>query len=360
MTDTLLHDTALLARAAASEDRGVREQLTLAVAENCAARDVSRTASGGFVAELLLDLARSAARDIKLRLAEILAESAWAPHDVVVFLANEEIDVARAVIAASPQLFDDDLVAIAHDATLDHRVAIAGRPTVSQSVADALAAKAEAAVLTALTENHGARLSRPTLEICVDAARAHEPIREPLSRRAELDEALALDLCAIAGEAVRAALVARFEIDPEKLKAALSRAVKDSARGAEPNDPDAAAVRLVAKLADAGRLEAGFAVRAAREGRLAIFDHAVARLAGVTPNQIRQAIDIGGMWAGALACRAARIDRGAFQVVHSAFADAGRAPRRLSSDAERAAANVFVSMTPSAAADALRRIAAGD
>jgi len=97
-----------------------------------------------------------------------------------------------------------------------------------------------------------------------------------------------------------------------------ARAFIDRLYGALEGDDGGAAgeQRLVDKLAQADRLRPGFLLRALKDGRLGLFEAALARLGGFERRDIGRAImseDHPEMLA--LACAAVGIDRGAFPTI---------------------------------------------
>ena len=73
--------------------------------------------------------------------------------------------------------------------------------------------------------------------------------------------------------------------------------------------------RLVDKLASAGQLRPSYLVRALREGRLSLFAAALARLGGLEPEQVSQAIDSARPELLQQACAGVGIDRSAFPAI---------------------------------------------
>ena len=100
--------------------------------------------------------------EIKARaeLARRLAPVANAPPATVRSLANDvSIAVAGPILAQSPRLTDDDLLAIAAHDSQDRLLAISKRATVSEQVSDLLVDRGNRAVVLAVTQNEGARFS---------------------------------------------------------------------------------------------------------------------------------------------------------------------------------------------------------
>ena len=82
-----------------------------------------------------------------------------------------------------------------------------------------------------------------------------------------------------------------------------------------------------------GALTGNYALTALRAGKFAIFDHAVARLCGLTPAQWRVALTMGGVRAAAMACQASGLDRTDYPTVHRALQRTGRMHQQLEGEA---------------------------
>ncbi|MBX4158863.1 DUF2336 domain-containing protein, partial [Lactiplantibacillus plantarum] len=113
------------------------------------------------LSDIFLTLAAQAERDIRLALAERIADAEWAPPALVNMLALDEIDIARPVIAASPLLKDADLIRLLIEATLEHQIAVARRPRLSGPVCDAIVDRGEAVTMTALAFRRAAARATP-------------------------------------------------------------------------------------------------------------------------------------------------------------------------------------------------------
>ena len=70
--------------------------------------------------------------------------------------------------------------------------------------------------------------------------------------------------------------------------------------------------RLVAKLKASNQLRPGYLIRAIREGRLTLFQHALAELGGFSAAQVRRAMQSESANPLLLACASVGIDRAVF------------------------------------------------
>ena len=306
-----------LARSRIPDDR---RRLLMGIADLCEGSAEEIRTAQEIVSDVFLTLVRQAEHDIRKALAERLAEAAWAPASLVNILALDEIEIARPIIAKSPILKDQDLIRLLVEATVEHQIEGARRPRVGATVVDAILDRAEPAVLTALAGNPTADISEPGVRKLVEASRRIAGLRAPLIRHPKLNEELAQQLYAWVGQALRQAIGERFRIDPKALDAAMADALKTAGRPASNEwqapapDPerDEMERRLIAKLDAAGQLSSGYVVRAAREGRVSLFENALAVLGGFSVEDVRRASAARDAEPLALACAAVGIDRAAF------------------------------------------------
>jgi uncharacterized protein (DUF2336 family) len=304
-----------------------REQLMLGLASLCQGADTNGMTQSEAVQEMVNDifmaLVVEAERDIRARLAKKLATAKWAPKALINVLALDDIEIARPIIASSPVLGDAELIRLLVEATIEHQIEVARRPTLGPLVVNAIIAQDEPAVLTALAANETARISPDGMAHLVEASRRTPSLRPAPARHPRLTAPLAERLYIWVGQALRAALVSRFPIDAEALDHAIAEAVGGAYADpfAEPTSTPAAEPgaeqeemerRLIAKLDSSGQLRPGYLVRALQEGRLSLFTVALATLGRFETNHVQRVIDSDRPELLGLACAAVGIDRSVF------------------------------------------------
>ena len=308
----------VLIRLAHSRSQDDRQRLLMGVADLV---EASGQSSSDIVTDLFMTLVGQVEKEIRQALSERLAEAEWAPPALINILALDEIEIARPVIAKSPLLKDQDLLRLLMESTVEHQIEVARRPRVGATVVDAILDKSEPAVLTALAGNPSADITEPGFKRLVEASRRIAALRAPLTRHPRLNEDLAKQLYAWVGQALRQAIGERFRIDADELDDAIAAAVRNASTGGVPVahqpirvDPerDEMERRLIAKLDAAGQLRPGYLVRAAREGRISLFENALAVLGGYSVQDIRRAVASNDADLLALACASVGIDRAVF------------------------------------------------
>src|SRR5271170_8072260 len=136
-----MSDMGRLAQLAANPQSGAsREEIYLAVASlyriqgaglNSHERDLMR--------EILRRLTRDVEMAIRIALAQRLAEDASVPHDLILLLVDDSIEVARPLILHSPLLTEADSLRLIAQADEAHQEAVATRSHIGLPVTEALA-----------------------------------------------------------------------------------------------------------------------------------------------------------------------------------------------------------------------------
>lgn len=353
-----LSDMGRLAQLAMNPKGGAsREEIYLAVASlyriqgaglNNRERDLMR--------EILRRLTRDVEMAIRIALAERLADDASAPHDLILLLVDDRIEVARPIILRSPLLTDRDALKLIAEAGIGHQEAVAGRPNIGMSVTDALVKCEAKSVLVALVRNATARLSDAAYRTLVDRSRDIADLQEPLVHRADLPVELANRMCAWVSDTLKVYITSNYPMAPGQVDAALSEAAQ--ALGREPvgpTDPPAdSAQKLVEKLAASGQLKAGFLMRVLSQGQIDLFDLAFSRMLQVDLARFRRLFYEEGIEQVALACRAAGIDKSVFATVFNLSRQARNEAASLSRADIDVAGAVFSEFTKISALDQLR------
>jgi uncharacterized protein (DUF2336 family) len=239
------------------------------------------------ITDILEKLIREVSRDIRRRLAVRLAEAPGTPRELAVLLANDEIDVASPILLKSRVLEDVDLIEIVRSRSRQHLLAIAMRRDLSTAVADALVESGEKDVIRTLIENEDSRISQATLAYLVEQSRTVDEFQEPLVRRRDLPPELARRMCYWVSAAIRETILARFDIDPEKLDDALEPIARDEA-SREPAEASNAGAALAGTLSEANQLSPRLLMQTLRRGEIPLFESMLSRMAELRPALIRR------------------------------------------------------------------------
>jgi uncharacterized protein (DUF2336 family) len=165
---------------------------------------------------------------VRRTLAERLAEQPDAPKDLVVTLANCEIEVAHPILLKSEVLKDPELIEIVQHRTMEHQVAIAMRPNVSEQVSDALVETDNEEAITTLLSNQSALISNSTMNDLVEQSGQVPGYQGPLVRRHDLSPELGRKLYWGVSAALRQDILEKFDLDSGDIDEAMEAAVKDA------------------------------------------------------------------------------------------------------------------------------------
>lgn len=333
-----------------------RGELYTAIATAMTARTgATSPAEDRLLAEVMGRLTHQVEMSVRLALADRLAERPDAPHELILMLANDAIDVARPVLTHSTVLTEDDLAGLISASSTVHHEVIAGRPDVSLRLSAMLSQSPADHVVLALLKNHRAQIAETSLQEIAARSRTAAELQSALAVRPDLSQDLAQRLCGFVSQELAAFIGQRFNIDAAALSPALNMAAADAhaqltqATGAQ---------RMVEKLFLSGQLKPAFAVRALTQGQLDVFEYAAARLIGAPPDAFAALMRKGDAAFLALVCQAIGIDRSAFATLFQKLESARGGQGILGSDERRRADEIFQGISRNAAREALQRRAA--
>lgn len=343
------------------KDRASREEIYLAVASlyriqgaelNGRERDLMR--------EILRRLTRDVEMAVRIALAQRLADDITAPHDLILLLVDDAIEVARPLILRSPVLSERDMLRVIEKSSVGHQEAVAGRPHIGMPVTDELAKSQSESVLVALVRNATAKISDAAYHALVERSRAITGLQEPLLKRTDLPVALAHRMSAWVSDALKTYIQTNYKIAPARIDNALSEAAEALQRppGTLSDPPADSAQKLIEKLAISGQLKAGFLMRVLSQGQIDLFELAFARLLEVDLSRFRLMFYDGGVRIVALACRAGGIDKAAFPTVFNLSRQARQRSESLGRPQINEAEEVFSGFTRPSALAELRGLAA--
>lgn len=354
-----MSDMSRLAQLAANPQDTTREEIYLAVASlyrvqgaylNERERDLMR--------DILRRLTRDVEMAIRIALAERLADDTTAPNELITLLADDTIEVARPVILRSPLLTDADMLRLIAESSVGHQEAVAARPHIGETITEALAKCAAESVLVTLVRNATARISPATYEVLVDKSRLIINLQEPIAQRNDLPPVLATRMCEWVSETLKTYIIQNFVIEPERLDAAMAKAVTTVQSEPPPpkNAPADSANKLIDKLHAAGQLKAGFLLRVLHQGQIDLFDLAFARLLDLPLTEMRQNLYERGPRTVALACRSVGIDRCVFATVFNLSHQARLMKPHLTPEDMKLVESVFNAFGKTEASDELHKL----
>lgn len=257
--------------------------------------DVLSDSERSIAEQIIRAMARDAVVRVRQSLAENLKSSANLPRDVALTLAKDVEAVALPILSVSQVLTDQDLLEVVRAGTEAKQAAIAGRPSVSPQVADAIVESASEAAVAALVANEGAQLGEGTLGRVIDRFGSSEAVQAPLVQRTKLPITIAERLVAVVSEQMRQYLVAHHELSPKTAADLILQSRERATVTLLNGESDEVALeRLVVQLSRSGRLTPPLLVRALCMGDIAFFEAALSHLANVPVTNARLLIhDVG-------------------------------------------------------------------
>lgn len=282
------------------------------------------------MSDILGKLVSQVETDIKKELASVLVSENIELPEIILKLANDQVEIARPLLEQSTLLRDPDLIQIIRMRTDEHRMAIAMREEISEPISNALVEFGSEDVIEILLNNHDAALSERAMEYLVAESRRIDRFQEPLIRRADLPGDLAYRMFWWVSAALRKHILSDFDVDPVVFDRAVRRAASVAIV-----DQDASqstyvkAQHLVHRMAESGELSVQFLMNALRQQRVAVFVAGMAELAGVNfQTAWRIFSDTGGETFAVLA-KAVGIERSQFTSIYLLVVQArdGSAPK---------------------------------
>ncbi len=275
-----------------------------------------------YFGDIMEKVAYDLEEQVRIDLAQRLADEDAAPPDLIRRLAKDEIDVATPIIENSSILNDEDLVEIAQTKSQDHLMAMTRRNDISETVSDALVSHGSDEVVEGVVRNSGANISQTTMERVVERSYKSERLQAPILERPDLPFEIMQDMFDHVSLELRQKILKQTkEVAPEHLDKMLAEARakfdrKGKVRGKILSKPEL----YVQNLEDKGELSEGTLITLIRSNKMPEFLVAFSRLTGVdaaTANRLTQDISGEGL---AIACKATGFDRSVFSSILMALA----------------------------------------
>lgn len=244
------------------------------------------------------EIVRLMAKDVEVSVRESLAKNLRSavrlPHDVAVQLANDVESVALPILQECEVLTDSDLLSIVSKGSPEKQGAIAGRPSVSVDVSDALIVKADEKTVTTLMSNKGAKIANNSYDMAMKRFEDSEHVKDAMVKRDILPITVAERLTTLVSDRLRDYLVSHHELSPsvaaDLVLQTRERAVVEMASGSS----EAEMETLVSQMHKNGRLTPSIVLRALCMGDVLFFESALAVRSNIPLLNARILIHDGG------------------------------------------------------------------
>lgn len=255
--------------------------------------------------EIMLSLVRQAELDLREALAERLSVHDNIPSEVIVFLANDSLSVARPVLLHSPVLKDSDLLQIIASKGEEYWRTIAERSSLSPLVADRLIDTGDIKTAFNLASNDDVRLQKISVKKMIRVALKCEELQMPLLHRPEIDCDLAVNLYMCVSHELQKEINERFHLAPSVIETSLESLVHElsiEAMGIQNVTPE---MTMIAKrFHEKGEVTPDLMVKALRRGQVSFFIALFGEKLGLKPDAVVRLTQKEGGMPFALACRA--------------------------------------------------------
>lgn len=267
-----------------------RAEATRALARAWLFSDLSeadRSAAEGALLTLLDDVSPL----VRQAMAEVFAQSEYAPKVIVRALAGDQPSVAIPVLEYSPLMLDADLMEIVANGQCELQAAIARRETLSSLIAVALAEVGSAAAALELIENRNVQLPEFSWDRIVDRHGHLGAIREAMLLMPDLPAATRVKIVSKLSSTLTQFVVTRNWIGADRADRvasdAMARATVNIAAQTDSGDLE----RLVAHLRSSGQLTVGLVLRALLSGNFELFHQTLVELSGLSHKRVAALLD---------------------------------------------------------------------
>jgi uncharacterized protein (DUF2336 family) len=233
---------------------------------------------------------------VRAAIADVVKDMPSAPRELILRLARDSaMPVSEPVIRLSPLLSAEDLLALlAEPPAIFTAEAVASRPGLPGSVADAIAASADDRLIGILLANRSAAIREATLDTLIARASAQPDWHDPLVRRPSLSARAARALSEIVTTQLLGVLATRGDLDPEVTRE-LQRRMAERLPKARPARGDTSleeAVIRAQELLAQDRLDEAALLAAARRGEARLCTAMLALASGVVPTVVDRAVTL--------------------------------------------------------------------
>jgi uncharacterized protein (DUF2336 family) len=218
---------------ASDNSRAAREALVAATVDQLLNNvDLPSISEQQLFSDILVKLYVYARHEIRERLSTALATADWAPPALVRELALDTYEIAQPVITFCPSINDDILVEVIEARDQEHRLCVAERACIGETVTAKLIDTRNAAVVGTLARNSTAKIGSVDFRRAITILSEHQSDLDTLILRHDLPASLIAIAYGLAGEQTRLALSLRL---PARLEQRLARltafVVADAAEG---------------------------------------------------------------------------------------------------------------------------------
>jgi uncharacterized protein (DUF2336 family) len=313
---------------------------------------------------LMTDILRKLIHDCEMAvrrdLSERLSHAPNPPHELIVALANDEIEVADPILRQCRVLRDAEMVGVIRHRSQQHQLAIAMRRSLSEYVTDALVETGNVDVIKVLIENPDAQISEATMAYLAEESRRVDTYQEPLLRREDLKAELAERMYYWVSAALRSYILDHFSVEASHLddhlegiagEMAQAHGLEEGRAGPESTKP---AEVLAKRLVEQRKVTPDFLVQVLRQGEVPLFEALFGKLSDLKPPRLQSVLYDSGGEGLAIACRAMEMPKPTFATIFL-LSRRGRTGKQIVDPRDLSRAlMLFDKMAPGAATEVMK------
>lgn len=241
--------------------------------------------------DIVLRLFENAKKQIRMQLSDKLAREISVPKELILKLANDEIDVADPVLTQSSLLHDSDLKHIANTKGPKYQYSIAGREEISEGLAESLIEAGDTEAVKRLLNNKGAKISETGMEKAALLSQEHASLQESFLKRPEINNNLAAKIYYFASEALKTSIKNQYQIDEAVLNQALTSSIENLTLFSHSDAPISDKQKDIAKrLYETGTLTTTVLITILKRGYINLFKYLLELMSKLTDKSIQKMI----------------------------------------------------------------------
>ncbi len=262
-----------------------------------------------YFGDIMGKLAYDLESQVRQELAHRLAAEKTAPAELILRLANDEIDVARPVLQQSPVLTQDDLIDISSRKDQGHLQAITTRPDIGEALSDVLVERGDDTTVASLLRNETADIADRTMGQIADRATTSETLQARLVKRPRVPREIMMQVYAHVSDDLKSAITQNFsKVDKAKLDKVLNTMERELEGGAKSEAED-----YVDRLARRGALTENQLLHLMHQQRPLEFLVAFAKFAEVETSTMSRVLDDATGKSLAIVCKASGLSPTTFR-----------------------------------------------
>ncbi|MBK66778.1 MAG: hypothetical protein CMP22_01445 [Rickettsiales bacterium] len=224
-------------------------------------------------ARTIKTLLNRATVDIRTLLAERLNVEKDMPIQLMIALAtDEEIDVAKPILAKAKSFKDEDWGIVIDETGSDHWCEIANRDDLSTPTLTKLLDKEDEKTAVRIVENQKLTLQPVLMSMLKRLAFRVETLHVPLLNRHEITPEMATEIYWSASESLRAAIVEKYDVSPSFLDEAMESVVQELVNAAHGKNDITDDLQMMAqRYAERKEITPSMMTKVLRRGQIAFF-----------------------------------------------------------------------------------------